>query len=94
LKRGFGRTTHLCSIDIRNGRLSREEGAELVKAFDGRRPAALDPFLDILGIEEQEFMEIMAPHVVAPHEIGKCRDCPSANRVPDDIAAWKPERGR
>ena len=36
LKRGFGRTAHLVSIDIRNKRLSRERGIELTKLYDGR----------------------------------------------------------
>ena len=42
LKRGFARTTHLTSIDIRNGRKTREESIELVKDYDGRRPPSLD----------------------------------------------------
>jgi hypothetical protein len=69
LKRGFGRTAHLASIDIRNGRLSREEGARLVAAYDGRRPPSLDLFLDFLGIDEKRFMEVVEPHVVHPHEM-------------------------
>jgi N-acetyl sugar amidotransferase len=68
LKRGFGRTAHLASIDIRNGRLSREEGARLVAEYDGKRPASLDLFLDYLGIDEHQFMSIVQDHVVAPHE--------------------------
>jgi len=93
LKRGFGRTTHLCSIDIRNGRLSREAGADFVAAFDGRRPKALDQFLDILGISEEMFVELLKPHVVTPHEMPACGNCPMANRVPSDILDWKPELG-
>ena len=42
LKRGVGRTAHLTSIDIRNGRMSREEGLTLTAQHDGRRPASLD----------------------------------------------------
>ena len=67
LKRGFGRTAHLASIDIRNGRLSRETGMRLVEEYDGRRPPSLDLFLDYLGIDEDRFMEIVSAHVVAPH---------------------------
>ena len=68
LKRGFGRTSHLVSIDIRNGRKTRDEGEELVTQYDGKRPGSLDVFLDFLGIDEQQLMEIIEPHVVAPHE--------------------------
>ena len=68
LKRGFGRTAHLASIDIRNGRMTREEGERLVSEYDGKRPASLDLFLDYLGIDEREFMTLVGEHVVAPHE--------------------------
>ena len=36
LKRGYGRTTHLASIDIRNDRLEREKGKELANLYDGK----------------------------------------------------------
>jgi N-acetyl sugar amidotransferase len=90
LKRGFGRTTHLASIDIRNHRLTRAEGEKLVQEYDGRRPAALDLFLDFLGISETEFMRIIEPHVVAPHKMPSCETC-DANRVrevPWDFDKW------
>lgn len=67
LKRGYGRAAHLASIDIRHGRLSREDGAKLVADYDGHRPAALDLFLDILGIDESHLYDLIRPHVVAPH---------------------------
>jgi N-acetyl sugar amidotransferase len=67
LKRGFGRTTHLASIDIRNGRLTREEAEELVKQYDGKRPGSLDIFLRYLGLSEADFMAIVAEHTVAPN---------------------------
>jgi hypothetical protein len=66
LKRGYGRTTHLASIDIRNGRMDRERAAELIARHDGKRPASLDVFLEYVGIDEERFMEIVAKHVVAP----------------------------
>ena len=67
LKRGIGRTNHLVGIDIRNGRISREHGLELMREYDGRRPASLDIFLNYLGISEEEFEEIAREHVVSPH---------------------------
>lgn len=67
LKRGWGRTTHLASIDIRNGRLDRETAVKLVETYDGKRPPSLDIFLEILQLDEKSFMEIVAPHVVPPH---------------------------
>lgn len=89
LKRGFGRTAHLASIDIRNHRLLREEGIRLVKEYDGKRPAALDLFLDILGITEEHFMEIIAKHVVAPHEMPKRSTIERAPSVPQDFSAFE-----
>jgi hypothetical protein len=66
LKRGYGRTAHLISIDIRNGRIGREEGARLIAEHDGKRPASLDVFLEYVGIDEARFMEIVSKHTVAP----------------------------
>ena len=96
LKRGFGRTTHLASIDIRNGRKSREEGARLVAEYDGKRPAALDLFLDYLGLSEERFLALIEPHVVAPHRMPSCEDCMKSrvNRAPHDFSAWTRVTGR
>lgn len=88
LKRGFGRTTHLASIDIRNHRLLREEGLRLVKEYDGKRPAALDRFLKILGISEEKFMEIVARHVVAPHEMPKLKEIEHVDTEPKDFVEF------
>ena len=68
IKRGFGRTAHLTSIDIRNKRLTREKAIELVNKYDGKRPSALDVFLKMLDITEDEFNEIVAKHVISPYE--------------------------
>lgn len=68
LKRGFGRTSHLTSIDIRNDRMKREEAVELVRNHDGYRPHALDYFLKITGMTEDEYYETVLRHVVAPHK--------------------------
>lgn len=67
IKRGVGRTNHLANIDIRNGRLSRDEAMKLVQEHDGKRPASLDIFLEYVGITEEEFMSIAIQHVVSPH---------------------------
>ncbi len=66
LKRGYGRTAHLASIDIRNGRLDRHTAARLIGEFDGRRPASLDLFLEYLQIDEAEFHRIALSHCVSP----------------------------
>jgi N-acetyl sugar amidotransferase len=62
LKRGFGRGTDHASIDVRAGLLTREEGFELAKAHDTARPKGLDYYLEITGLSEDEFNEVMAGH--------------------------------
>lgn len=66
LKRGFGRTAHLTSLDIRNGRMDRETALALNEQYDGKRPASLDLFMEEVGIDEEEFLDIATRHVVAP----------------------------
>ena len=81
LKRGMGRTSHLATIDIRDGRLTREDGLRLVEAHDGRRPASLDPFMDLLGLTEDEFNEIAVSHAVYPHQ-------PDFSSIPRATPLW------
>lgn len=68
IKRGYARVTHLASIDIRNGRLTREEAIKLIEKYEGKRPASLDVFLRILEIDEKEFMDIVSKHMVSPYK--------------------------
>jgi len=67
IKRGYARVTHLTSLDIRNGRMSREEGAELIKKYEGKRPASLDYLLKILGIDEHIWRKIAISHTIPPY---------------------------
>ena len=89
IKRGMGRTNHLASIDIRNGRLSREEGLRLVEEHDGKRPASLDVFLKVAGIEEEEFMDIATTHVVHPHKHDPSKVRPGPRQWDHDL--WNRE---
>ncbi len=66
IKRGYGRMSHLASIDIRNGRLTREEGMKMIEEWEGLRPASLDVLLDWLEISEEKFYEITKRHAVKP----------------------------
>lgn len=67
IKRGYARTTHLTSIDIRNGRLTREEAKKLIEKYEGKRPPSLDFLLPILGIDENEWRRIALSHAVPPY---------------------------
>ncbi len=68
IKRGMGRTNHLANIDIRNHRMTREEGEALVRQYDGKRPPSLDLFLDYLELSEEQFLGMAIKHEVSPWE--------------------------
>jgi len=55
IKRGIGRATIQASTDVRRGLLTREEGFELAKEFDTQRPHALDFYLRLSGLYEDDF---------------------------------------
>lgn len=69
VKRGYGRTNHLVSIDIRNGRIDRDKGLDLAQTYDGKKPASMQFVLDILGITEDEYFEILSSHAVHPWKL-------------------------
>jgi len=63
LKFGFGRATDIVCLHIRRGRLSREEGLEMVRKHDGRFPwsylgKSLEDILAPLEITVEEFTAI------------------------------------
>ena len=90
LKRGFGRTAHLTSIDIRNNRMSREKALDLSKIYDGKKPKSLEILLKILKMSEDEFYDIVTKHVVHPHKALSKEDFKksSSNIVPKDFEDW------
>ena len=66
LKRGFARITHLTTLDIRHGRMTREDAMEFIKKYEGTKPKSLEVFLEYVGITEEEFNEIVAKHLIPP----------------------------
>lgn len=67
LKRGYSRVSQMVALDLRNGRISKEHGQELVDKYEGRKPPSLEIFLDYVGLEESEFNEIVSNTVVPPN---------------------------
>jgi hypothetical protein len=68
IKFGIGRTTSDTAHEIRDRHLTREEGIELVKKFDGEFPAKyFDVFLKYCDITEEHFHEVIdswrSPHL-------------------------------
>lgn len=60
LKFGFGRTTDLACMQIRRGRLSRDDAMTIVQLHDGRFPSTylghpLEEVLDEIGLTREEF---------------------------------------
>ncbi|MFM1771000.1 MAG: hypothetical protein RLZZ71_142 [Bacteroidota bacterium] len=60
VKYGFGRATDHACIDIRNNRLTREEGLKLVKMFDGKYPHySVKEFIEYSGLTKEEIDSII-----------------------------------
>ena len=91
LKRGFGRTAHLTSIDIRNKRLDRDTALELCKLYDGKKPKSLDLFLKIVKISEDEFYDIVKTHIVSPSPVWEKQKMKNdkSNIVPSNFDDWE-----
>lgn len=66
LKRGFSRVTHLTTLDIKHGRMSRDRAMKLISKYEGKKPKSLKVFLEYLGINEQEFNDIVLKHIIPP----------------------------
>jgi N-acetyl sugar amidotransferase len=66
IKRGYTRPTHLASIDIRNDKLIREEGMDMLSKYEGKKPASLEIFLEMVGLSEEEFFKVAQSHSVSP----------------------------
>jgi N-acetyl sugar amidotransferase len=60
VKYGFGRATDHACIDIRNGRLTRNEGLELVKKYDGKYPNyGISEFIKYSGMSKDDVDSII-----------------------------------
>jgi N-acetyl sugar amidotransferase len=58
IKFGYGRATdHVCK-DIREGKMTREDGIKIVRKMDHIKPNDLERWLTYVGMSEQEFDEI------------------------------------
>lgn len=68
VKRGYSRPSHLASIDIRNGRMTREQAMDMVRTHENKRPPSLDLFLLYTGLSEEEFWEVSLAHGISPYE--------------------------
>lgn len=89
IKRGYARVSHLTSLDIRNGRLSRKEAQKLVQEYEGKRPATLDLFLKMIEMSEEEFMRIALSHAVNPYKHDPKKSKPGEKLYDQDSWDWR-----
>jgi len=63
LKFGFGRATQDAGIEIRRGAMTRDQGINLVKLFDGNYPESLESmYLDYFEMNKSEFYSVLEKH--------------------------------
>jgi len=86
IKRGYTRPSHLVAIDVRHGRLTKEQGEEMVREYEGRRPPSLDLFLQFVGLSEEEFLEVAMSHQVSPYRHDPSAVTPGEKMA--DFDAW------
>jgi N-acetyl sugar amidotransferase len=66
LKRGYSRVTQMTALDLRSGRIVKEEAERLIRKYEGQRPPSLELFLEYLDLTEDEFNNIVLKTVVPP----------------------------
>ena len=62
LKFGYGRATDDAATEIRHGRMTREEGIDMVMKYDSNRPFDMDIFLRAVNMTEKELMALTESH--------------------------------
>jgi N-acetyl sugar amidotransferase len=61
LKFGYGRATDDASMEIRHGRMTREEGIDMVRRYDHVEPRPLKTYCDFMGITLDDFYKWVEP---------------------------------
>ena len=61
LKFGYGRATDDASMEIRHGRMTREEGIAMVQRYDANEPRSLEHYCRFLGITKEQFYDMVEP---------------------------------
>jgi hypothetical protein len=66
LKRGYGRATQIAAFKARSGEIMKDDVVALSSEYDGKIPRSLELFLQYVGLEIDEFYEIVKDNVIAP----------------------------
>ena len=85
-KRGYSRVSHLMALELRKGAINKEGAEKLISEFEGKRPASLDLLLNMLGLSEKEFEEIIQKHRVEPWDD---RVMVQIGKKPHDFDSWQ-----
>jgi N-acetyl sugar amidotransferase len=85
-KRGYSRVSHLMALELRKGAINKEGAEKLISEFEGKRPASLDLFLNMLGLSERDFEEIIQKHRVDPWDD---RVMVQIGKKPHDFDSWQ-----
>lgn len=64
IKRQYGRSCQNAAIEVRHGRMTRDEALKIANEYDGKRPSCFDDFLSDIGLSEEEFIKIAKTHLV------------------------------
>ena len=78
IKRGYTRPSHLAAIDLRKGKISKQQALKIKEQYEGKKPPSLDIFLKFVGLTEKEFLKIANSHRIGStkyikklHKIGQ-----------------------
>jgi N-acetyl sugar amidotransferase len=76
IKFGIGRSTYDAAQEIRNGKITREEGVALVRRYDHEFPSKyFKEIIDYIGISEERFWEVIngarSPHLWSTNADGE-----------------------
>lgn len=58
MRRGFGKVSFQASKDIREGKMTREDGLEMISKYEGKNPSTLKAQLREIGMSKEEFDNI------------------------------------
>ena len=58
----------MTTLDIRHGRMTHDEGMNLIEEYEGNKPQSLKIFLDYVELTEKEFNEIVLRHIIPPFD--------------------------
>lgn len=61
LKFGYGRATDDASMEVRHGRMTREEGLAVIRRYDANPPSSLEIYCDFLGLTPDDFYTLVDP---------------------------------